>query len=173
MKGVFESSAECRSVLVWLKRVSRDQKACGADGNSMSALSEKDSGWHAGRASHGVKGKIGHQDPNRQSCTWTPYEWIKCSQWTVCCGSAALSQLSLFAVPWRSTGLDRRFECYSGVLAMELGVEFSTGFMGGMALWLKYSTTCLGTSARTHLASAAGEACKSNIFIDLREREKH
>jgi len=56
---------------------------------------------------------------------------------------------------------------------MELGFEFITGFMGGMALWLKYSTTCLGTSARTHFASAAGEACKSYTFISLREREKH
>lgn len=47
---------------------------------------------------------------------------------------------------------------------MELGAELSTGFIGGMALWLKYSTTCLGTSARTHLARAAGDACKKRAL---------
>lgn len=41
---------------------------------------------------------------------------------------------------------------------MELGVESNIGFIGGMALWLKYSTTCLGTSAKTHFARAAGDA---------------
>lgn len=140
--------------------------------NVLSALSEKDSGLHAGGAVmvSRVRSATKIQTVNH---VWTPYEWTKCSQCAVCCGRAALSQLLLFAVPWRSTGLDRRLECYSGVLAMELGAEFSTGFMGGMALWLKYSTTCLGTSARTHLASAAGEACKMYTFIDLHEGEKH
>lgn len=52
-----------------------------------------------------------------------------------------------------------------GVVAtgLRMGVFTSlAGDMGEMALWLKYSTTCLGTSARTHLARAAGEACNTD-----------
>ncbi len=170
-------TAECRSGLVKLKRVSGDQKAWSWwELNVLFALTwgrgEKDPGLHAGRAVLVSRARSETQIQT-VSHVWTAYEWTKHSQddsvYTVCCGRAALSHLFQYCGGVQGwTG--PQVECYSGVLAMELGVEVSTGFIGGMALWLKYSTTCLGTSARTHFARAAGEACKSHTFIGLHER---
>lgn len=64
---------------------------------------------------------------------------------------------------WSKLGRGNRVCSYSvGVVAtgLRMGVGKSLiGLIGEMALWLKYSTTWLGTSARTHLARAAGDAC--------------
>lgn len=65
---------------------------------------------------------------------------------------------------WSKLGHGIRVCSYSvGVVAtgLRMGVGKSLiGHIGEMALWLKYSTTWLGTSARTHLAKAAGDAWK-------------
>ncbi len=163
-------------VALWSWKESAGIRRPGPDGNSMYCLLLREAeGKRTPVCMLGEQFWCQGQDRRPRSKPSVMYEQltneqniVRMTAYTVCCGRAALSHLFQYCGGVQGwTG--PQVECYSGVLAMELGVEVSTGFIGGMALWLKYSTTCLGTSARTHFARAAGEACKSHTFIGLHE----
>lgn len=132
-------TAESRSGLVKLKRVSRDQKAWSWwKFNVLSALTrsrgEKDSSLHAGRAVM-VSRARSETIIQTVSHVWTAFEWTKCSQ-----------DDSLYCILWQSSPVPALI-CFSTVEVYRAGPDLRLSVIQVCWRWSWGLNSALGLSA--------------------------
>lgn len=132
-------TAECRSGLVKLKRVSGDQKAWSWwEFNALFALTwgrgEKDPGLHAGRA---VLVSRARSDTKIQTVShvWTAYEWTKRSQ-----------DDSVYCMLWQSSPVPALI-CFSNVEVYRAGPDLRSSVIQVCWRWSWGMNSALGWSA--------------------------